>query len=318
MSRLDLSPIKILVLDDSNEMLSVIQSALRGLGIEKIRALADPTQLLTEVHRFEPDLVITDWLMQPLDGLEVIRALRGPDSPNRYVAIIMLTAYAEPKRIAAARDAGVNEILAKPISIKALHERVVATLTHPRPFIECATYFGPDRRRKQRPFPLPDRRRTATEAAPETPAPADLANLDEAQAAEMQSRIASLKAAYPATLAREVEALRGALSAVDDSAAIDRPALASIRQITHDIAGQAATFDYPLAGEIAGILNRFLHGEPKHPRWRAVVAAHIDALSLVVTCRMSGEVDGQGRGLLKSLQAAADQRGPIPTWQNFA
>src|SRR6185437_7982299 len=70
---------------------------------------------------------------------------------NPYVAIIMLTGHSEKKRVVAARDAGITEFLAKPISAKGLYQRIVNVVANPRPFIKTKTYFGPDRRRNVNP-----------------------------------------------------------------------------------------------------------------------------------------------------------------------
>jgi DNA-binding response OmpR family regulator len=59
----------------------------------------------------------------------------------------MLTGHTERTRVTAARDAGITEFLAKPVSAKRLYQRVFSIVAHPRPFIKTATYFGPDRRR---------------------------------------------------------------------------------------------------------------------------------------------------------------------------
>jgi two-component system, chemotaxis family, chemotaxis protein CheY len=66
---------------------------------------------------------------------------------NPFVPIIMLTGHTERTRVTRARDAGITEFLAKPISAKGLYQRVFSIVAHPRPFIKTATYFGPDRRR---------------------------------------------------------------------------------------------------------------------------------------------------------------------------
>ena len=66
---------------------------------------------------------------------------------NPYVPIIMLTGHAEKKRVVGARDGGITEFLAKPISAKALYQRIFNVVVNPRPFIKTKTYFGPDRRR---------------------------------------------------------------------------------------------------------------------------------------------------------------------------
>jgi DNA-binding response OmpR family regulator len=59
----------------------------------------------------------------------------------------MLTGHSEKKRVVAARDAGITEFMAKPISAKSLYQRIVNVVANPRPFIKTKTYFGPDRRR---------------------------------------------------------------------------------------------------------------------------------------------------------------------------
>jgi two-component system chemotaxis response regulator CheY len=70
--------------------------------------------------------VITDWAMPIFDDLELTHMIRQPGAnPNPYVAITMLTGHIEKKRVIAARDAGVTEFLAKPISAKGLYQRTL-------------------------------------------------------------------------------------------------------------------------------------------------------------------------------------------------
>jgi two-component system, chemotaxis family, chemotaxis protein CheY len=59
----------------------------------------------------------------------------------------MLTGHSEKNRVLRARDAGITEFLAKPISATALYERILTLVANPRPFIRTKSYFGPDRRR---------------------------------------------------------------------------------------------------------------------------------------------------------------------------
>ena len=86
--------------------------------------------------------------MPIFDGLELTQMIRQPGAnANPYVAIIMLTGHSEKKRVTSARDAGVTEFLAKPISAKGLYQRIANVVANPRPFIKTKSYFGPDRRR---------------------------------------------------------------------------------------------------------------------------------------------------------------------------
>ena len=99
--------------------------------------------------------------MPIFDGLELTQMIRQPGAnTNPYVPIIMLTGHSEKKRVIAARDAGVTEFLAKPISAKGLYQRILNVVANPRPFIRTKTYFGPDRRRNANPnYAGPERRK---------------------------------------------------------------------------------------------------------------------------------------------------------------
>src|SRR6202140_2331278 len=85
---------------------------------------------------------------------------QGGANANPYVPIIMVTGHSEKKRVIGARDAGVTECLAKPVSAKALYQRIFNAVPNPRPFIKTRTYFGPDRRRNVNPnYVGPERRK---------------------------------------------------------------------------------------------------------------------------------------------------------------
>jgi DNA-binding response OmpR family regulator len=76
----------------------------------------------------------------------------------------MLTAHSDKRRVTMARDAGVTEFLAKPVSAKALYQRVMNCVANPRPFIKTRNYFGPDRRRSPTSSYIGPERRTGGEA----------------------------------------------------------------------------------------------------------------------------------------------------------
>jgi FixJ family two-component response regulator len=98
--------------------------------------------------------------MQPLDGIEFTRLVRNSnDSPNPMIPIIMITGHATVSRVADARDAGVTEFLAKPLTARGVIGRVVQVIEHNRAFVRTEDYFGPDRRRRSEPgFTGPFRR----------------------------------------------------------------------------------------------------------------------------------------------------------------
>jgi DNA-binding response OmpR family regulator len=88
--------------------------------------------------------------------------VRQPDTnASPFTPMIMLTGHSERRRVTAARDAGVTEFMVKPISAKALHQRILSVIANPRRFIRTKTYFGPDRRRNTMPnYTGPERRRS--------------------------------------------------------------------------------------------------------------------------------------------------------------
>jgi DNA-binding response OmpR family regulator len=69
-------------------------------------------------------------------------------APNPFVPIIMLTGYTSLDHVRQARDAGINEFIAKPVAAKTMMARLVSVIEHPRPFVRTSVYFGPCRRRR--------------------------------------------------------------------------------------------------------------------------------------------------------------------------
>lgn len=171
MGALDGGDLKVLVVEDNQHFRLLISTVLHTLGITEVEEARDGADALRRLQTFNADFVIVDWKMEPMDGIGFAHAIRhSPESPNPHLPIIMVTGYSEAALVAEARDAGVNEFLAKPISARSLVARITSVLQTPRPFVRSPDYFGPDRRRGQQPFPGPDRRG----ARPEIVAPVKL------------------------------------------------------------------------------------------------------------------------------------------------
>ncbi len=141
-------PISVMIVDDNHHMRSLIKELLKAIGISSVMEASDPTEAF-EVLRTNPiDLLLVDFSMPMIDGVEFVQMLRNSaDSPNPFIPIIMVTGHSERSKVMAARDAGVNEFLVKPINAKSLLSRLQSVVENPRPFIKVANYFGPDRRR---------------------------------------------------------------------------------------------------------------------------------------------------------------------------
>ena len=145
---IDLRELRVLVIDDSRSMRTIIKSILLQLGFKYVHEAGDAATAFKDMQNFPCDLILVDWYMEPLDGLDFIRLVRtAKDSRDPFVPIIMLSGFTEMRRVEEARDAGVNEFLAKPVSVELLGNRIKSIFNHPRKFVRTRQYFGPCRRR---------------------------------------------------------------------------------------------------------------------------------------------------------------------------
>jgi len=161
MADYNIENLKFLVVDDDQNMRHLVHTILGSLGVREIETSATVDQGFGKLHEFEADIVICDLRMEPRDGIELTRMLRDQvESPNCYIPIIMLTGHSEKSTVEDARDAGVHEFLAKPVSATKLYGKIKNIIERPRVFVRTNEYFGPDRRRRQDPdYDGPERRR---------------------------------------------------------------------------------------------------------------------------------------------------------------
>jgi CheY-like chemotaxis protein len=141
--------LRILLVDDNPHMRMLLAEILRANGVRHIYEANDGAEGLQMMRDKPIDVVMTDLSMQPLDGIDFVRLLRNsPDSPNQLAPVIMITGHSTVARVNEARDAGVSEFLTKPLTARGVVERLHQVVEHPRPFVRCDGYFGPDRRRR--------------------------------------------------------------------------------------------------------------------------------------------------------------------------
>ena len=161
-----LQSLSILLVDDNQHMRAITSAILQSAGIRKIRGVSDGALALEALREHAIDLAIVDFNMFPIDGVEFTRLVRNsPDSANPYLPIIMMTGHSEKHRVVEARDAGVTEFVVKPITAKAVLDRIQAVIWRPRPFVKTESYFGPDRRRLSSPNYNGPKRRSTDQAS---------------------------------------------------------------------------------------------------------------------------------------------------------
>lgn len=155
-----LGKLAFLVVDDNANMVMIVKTILKNFGVIHMYEAKDVAEAFSLVRQYAIDIVILDYNLGFMDGVEFVRLMRtASDSPNTYLPIIMLTAYTEQHRVETARDAGVTEFCAKPITAIEVYRKIVEVIERPRSFVRTNSYFGPDRRRHDAPLKGPERRR---------------------------------------------------------------------------------------------------------------------------------------------------------------
>jgi two-component system chemotaxis response regulator CheY len=136
--------LRVLVVEDNPFMRKMVRGMLGNIGVKKTYEAADGIAGLEMIREVTPDVVVLDWEMPLLNGPELVRIVRSPGVfPMPDIPIIMLTAHGERWRIVESIKLGVNEFLCKPVSAKALLDRLMSILLKPRESVRVGNYYGP-------------------------------------------------------------------------------------------------------------------------------------------------------------------------------
>ena len=131
-------------------MLDLTRAILITFGVGSVTCTRNGKEAFKSFCKYNHDIVIADWMMQPMDGISLTHLIRNEtQSPNQYVPIILMTSFGNKERIFEARDAGVTEFLVMPFNTRDLYSRLVQIIEKPRQFVRCEHFFGPDRRRQR-------------------------------------------------------------------------------------------------------------------------------------------------------------------------
>ena len=113
----------VLVVDDAATMRRIVRGLLRELGYKNIREADDGTTALDELKRKKADLVVADWNMPKMTGIDLLRTIRG-DGGLKDIPVLMVTAEAKQENIVEAVQAGVSNYILKPFNAKTLEEKL--------------------------------------------------------------------------------------------------------------------------------------------------------------------------------------------------
>jgi CheY-like chemotaxis protein len=248
---LKVQTLSVLVLDPNSFSRGLISEILRNLNVTSITPARDADTAMPYLAERPIDAVLVSWEeADPLNGLAFIRRVRQlEDNRQRQIPIILVTAGLTRQLVLAGRDAGADEFLAKPISPAALQQRLQMVIETPRPFIDCAVFLGPCRRRKN-PADYYGEKRRAGERGDDAPTP--MVDQDEiARETPMRRLLTRLRDIAYALDTERPETLSAALEELKTAKAI------AVEQQDHALHAGIASFEsYILVSYPQGQIDR--------------------------------------------------------------
>ncbi|APC11155.1 MULTISPECIES: chemotaxis response regulator CheY [Providencia] len=112
-----------LVVDDFSTMRRIVRNLLKELGFNKIEEAEDGVDALEKIRTGNIDFVVADWNMPNMDGLELLKTIRGDDA-LKHIPVLMVTAEAKKENIIAAAQAGASGYVVKPFTAAILEEKL--------------------------------------------------------------------------------------------------------------------------------------------------------------------------------------------------
>lgn len=337
----DFEQATVLVVEDNAMARRLLSAVLRAIGVGRIATAANGAEAIrllralaareraaedrlpdaAETVDGDPpariDAVISDWVMHPGDGESLLRWIRRhPDSPNRFVPFLMLSADADPPRVRRARDLGASAFIAKPFTADTVARYLFTALADARRYVEVGGYFGPDRRKRPADLSEAERRdldRSDREKGVRFYVPPQLheRRLAPGEGVDAQ-RLMAIQKVIAQRADSFVEWAKEALARLDleiDSAAKRpeserRPHFSRITLIAHELRGQGTTFGYPLISALSkGLQEVSAHSFDRSDATLALIRDHARALKQVVRDRLIGDGGDAGRRLVEDLAA---------------
>lgn len=118
----------VLIVDDYNTMLRIIKNLLKQLGFNNVDEATDGSAALAKVKGKSYGLIISDWNMEPMSGLDLLKEIRASGEGYKDTPFIMVTAESKTENVIAAKQAGVNNYIVKPFNAETLKTKIAAVL----------------------------------------------------------------------------------------------------------------------------------------------------------------------------------------------
>lgn len=120
-----LKDMRVFIVDDYNTMLRILRNLLRQLDINNVEEATNGDTAYQMLQRTPPDLIISDWNMQPVTGLDLLKKVRS-DAKLKHIPFIMVTAESKTENVIAAKQAGVSNYIVKPFNAETLRAKIAS------------------------------------------------------------------------------------------------------------------------------------------------------------------------------------------------
>jgi DNA-binding response OmpR family regulator len=315
------------ILDIDIPTAQLIRTTLSNIGITQTyvtRSSRDMVEILTE----KPvDILVVEWDSRPESGIDLTRFLRSAESPNRILPIILTTSRADPADHRIAIDAGVNEIVVKPFTVRTILSVITTVIDKPRKFIITKNFVGPDRRSGKPPPPGIKENRTAAEPVVIPKSSLGDVFVDDAprvilpdfslkqRLESSSSRMAGIDGIltreeaskheedYVQWMLNDVGNIRQAYKALftssDSHGGIERISSAAL-----SIRSRGIRSNYTFAARVATALHDFCQKKftEENPSHVLIIEKHVDTLQAILNAKLIGDENPVGRELMLELQ----------------
>jgi two-component system chemotaxis response regulator CheY len=332
-----LAKVPILIADKDRELSRIAGGMLRAVGFSKIRYAHCSQAVVETVKEREVDIVLSEILLEPVDGFGILKTLRSaPDPAIKYLPMVMLSAKTTADTVLTARDLGANYFVAKPFSVTTVLARLRELIEQPRPFVVSPVFKGPDRRTKQTGVEInnrdtsPQRMRsimsTKELAASSSPGAVKLIKPDYSlrrkiglevpldQVFSPQALLAAQKAVddsqveFLSWLNRDCRSINETAQAILRGTLSMATGIGEVMDRSLTIKARAGTFGYDCASKIADSLHRYAteallanHYEP------VVLTKHTEALQTILSENIRGEGGSIGLALRDGLHRLCEK-----------
>jgi two-component system chemotaxis response regulator CheY len=120
---------QVLIVDDYKTMLRIIRNLLKQIEFHNVEEASDGSEAIAKLRTGNFGLVISDWNMMPMTGLQLLQEVRA-DSRLKTTPFIMITAESKTENVIAAKQAGVSNYIVKPFNAETLREKIEKVLGH--------------------------------------------------------------------------------------------------------------------------------------------------------------------------------------------